>query len=361
MEHALQLARRAQGLASPNPMVGCVVVRDGQIFGEGTHLYQYRDHAEILALRAAGQNARGSTLYVSLEPCNHKGRTGPCTTAVIGAGVRRVVAAMEDPNPITRGKGFEALRAAGIEVETGVLEEEARGINEAFACWIQTKRPLVTLKSALTLDGQLALLRARAGERWISSEESRAEVHRMRHASDALITGIGTILADNPLLTDRSGLPRRKRLLRVILDSRLRLSVNSRIVKTAEDDLLVFTKVPLNSARARKLQRAGVEVVRAPSRRSGVDLVAVLAELGLRDILSVLLEAGPSVNGSALAAGLVHKLCLFYAPKISGLVTVPFAHVGKLNLQIARDVRVLRFGPDFAVEAQLQDVFHTRK
>jgi diaminohydroxyphosphoribosylaminopyrimidine deaminase/5-amino-6-(5-phosphoribosylamino)uracil reductase len=361
MEHALQLARRAQGLASPNPMVGCVVVRDGQIFGEGTHLYQYRDHAEILALKAAGENARGATMYVSLEPCNHKGRTGPCTEAIIAAGVRRVVAAMEDPNPLTRGKGFEALRTAGIEVEAGALEEEARGVNEAFACWIQTRQPLVTLKSALTLDGQLALPQSPGAERWISSEESRAEVHRMRHASDALITGIGTILADNPLLTDRSGLPRRRRLLRVILDSRLRLSVNSRIVKTAEDDLLVFTKMPLNSARARKLQRAGVEVVRAASRRGGVDLSAMLAELGLRDILSVLLEAGPSLNGAALSAGLVHKICLFYAPKVSGIMTAPFADIRGFNLQTVRDVRIRRFGPDFAVEAQLQDVYHTRK
>src|SRR6267154_4612571 len=231
MEHALALARKGIGLASPNPHVGCVIVRDGQIVGEGFHQYEWRDHAEIVALKSAGQKARGATLYVNLEPCNHTGRTGPCTEAIVAAGVQRVVAAIDDPNPVNSGRGFDRLRAAGIEVFTGVGEEEARRLNEAFACWIRTKKPFVTLKSALTLDGQLALPQSgkktgkNSGRRhtWITSEESRAEVQRMRHASDALLTGIGTSLADDPLLTERSGLPRRKRLLRVILDTKLRL------------------------------------------------------------------------------------------------------------------------------------------
>jgi diaminohydroxyphosphoribosylaminopyrimidine deaminase/5-amino-6-(5-phosphoribosylamino)uracil reductase len=365
MEHALALARKGTGLASPNPMVGCVIVREGHIVGEGFHQYDWRDHAEIVALKSAGEKARGSTLYVTLEPCNHTGRTGPCTEAILAAGVQRVVAAMDDPNPVNSGRGFERLRAAGVEVFTGVCEEEARRLNEPFACWIRTKMPFVTLKSAMTLDGQLALPLSgkktgkNSGKRrsWITSEESRAEVHRMRHASDALLTGIGTILADDPLLTDRSGLPRRKRLLRVVLDSKIRLSPKSRIVKTSDEDLLVFTVLPLGSAKARNLQEAGVEVVHAKTRHSRIDLTSVLAELGSREILSVLLEAGPRMNGAALAAGLVQKLVLFYAPKIAGESHVPFALAPKLNLPPVRNVRTQQFGPDIAIEAYLQDVY----
>jgi diaminohydroxyphosphoribosylaminopyrimidine deaminase / 5-amino-6-(5-phosphoribosylamino)uracil reductase len=363
MQHALGLARKGIGLASPNPMVGCVIVREGQIVGEGFHQYEWRDHAEIVALKSAGEKARGATLYVNLEPCNHTGRTGPCTEAIIAAGVQRVVAAIDDPNPVNSGRGFERLRAAGIEVITGICEEEARRLNEVFACWIRMQKPFVTLKSALTLDGQLALPPSvkkkgkSAGKRddWITSEESRAEVHRMRHASDALLTGIGTILADDPLLTDRSGLPRRKRLLRVVLDSRLRLPPKSRIVKTSDDDLLIFTTVQPSSAKTRKLQDAGVEVLRAKPRNGRIDLSTVLAELGRREILSVLLEAGPTLNGAALAAGAVHKLVLFYAPKIADGNRVPFALAPKLHLPPLRDIRTQQFGPDLVVEAYLQD------
>src|SRR5438876_11017123 len=261
MQHALALARKGVGLASPNPMVGCVIVREGQIVGEGFHQYEWRGRAARRALKSAGEKARGATLYVTLEPCNHTGRTGPYTEAIIAAGVQRVVAAMEDPNPVNSGYGFERLRAAGIEVFTGVCEDDARRLNEAFACWIRTKKPFVTLKSALTLDGQLALPQRgsnsarntgrRGDAERITSEESRAEVHRMRHASDALLTGIGTILADDPLLTDRSGLPRRRRLLRAVLDSKLRMRPNSRVVNTAEGDLLVLTAASLRSRKAR--------------------------------------------------------------------------------------------------------------
>ncbi len=340
MEHALALARKGIGLASPNPTVGCIIVRNdeaignnrtvrnSEIVGEGFHQYDGRDHAEIVALKTSGERARGATLYVTLEPCNHTGRTGPCTEAIISAGISRVVAAMEDPNPKNSGRGFERLRSAGIEVVTGVCEPAAQQLNEGFAKWIRTGRPFVTLKSALTLDGRLALpaqksaARKHARREWITSEESRAEVQRMRHASDALLTGIGTILADDPLLTDRSGLPRRRKLLRVILDSRLRLSPESHIVQTADDDLLVFTLASLQSPKARQLQNAGVELVRAHSSgarfaRRRIDLSSVLQELGRRDILSVLLEAGPSLNASALAASVIDKFALFFAPKFA--------------------------------------------
>jgi len=262
LQHALDLARKGIGLASPNPTVGCVIVKDGAILGEGFHQYDWRDHAEIVALKQARDKAKGATLYVTLEPCNHTGRTGACSEAIVAAGIARVVAAMEDPNPKTQGTGFARLRAAGIEVETGLLESEARQLNEGFISWITTRRPFVTLKSALTLDGQLALPSSGVKKKraWITGEESRAEVHRMRHASDALLTGIGTILADDPLLTDRSGLPRRRRLLRVILDSRLRLSPKARIVATADDDLLVFTAAALKSPKGRGRRSSPCEI-----------------------------------------------------------------------------------------------------
>lgn len=367
MQHALALARKGVGLASPNPMVGCVIVRDGQIVGEGFHQYEWRDHAEIVALKSAGERAPGATLYVNLEPCNHTGRTGPCTEAILAAGVKRVVAAMEDPNPLNHGRGLARLREAGVEVLSGVCEEEARRLNEAFACWIRTKRPFVTLKAALTLDGQLALpgdrqkfLRRppRTRQRqWITSEESRAEVHRMRNAADALLTGKGTIRVDDPYLTDRSGLPRRRPLLRVILDSQLGLSPSSRIVETADNDLLVFTgQQQINGRNARVLREAGVEI--APSRilHGGMHLESVLEELGRREILSVLLEAGPTLNGAALQAGIVDKLFLFYAPKISGDSRVPLAVAPNLKLPALQNIRTHQFGPDFAVEAYVRDV-----
>ncbi len=367
MEHALELARKGAGLASPNPMVGCILVREGQIVGEGFHQYECRDHAEILALKSAGEKTRGSTMYVTLEPCNHTGRTGPCTEAIIAAGVQRVVAAMEDPNPVNSGRGFDRLRAAGIEVFTGAGEEEARTLNEAFACWVRTKKPFVTLKSALTLDGQLALPRERNKlhkrsnqqnrQHWISSEESRAEVHRMRHAADAVLTGIGTVKIDDPLLTDRSGLPRRRPLLRVILDWGLTISPHSRIVRSARNDVLVITQQHPHTRRVRALERAGVEVVRAVSRMGQINLEAVLAELGRREILSVLLEAGPTLNGAALLAGIVHKLFLFYAAKISGENRVPFAIAPNLKLPPLQRARTQPFGPDIAREAYLQDVY----
>jgi diaminohydroxyphosphoribosylaminopyrimidine deaminase/5-amino-6-(5-phosphoribosylamino)uracil reductase len=367
MEHALELARKGIGLASPNPMVGCILVREGQIAGEGFHQYDKRDHAEIVALKSAGEKARGTTMYVTLEPCNHTGRTGPCTEAIIAAGVSRVVAAMEDPNPVNSGRGFDRLRAAGIDVFTGVGEEEARNLNEAFACWIRTKKPFVTLKSALTLDGQLAppLERSKLAKRsskqkranWISSEESRAEVHRMRHAADAVLTGIGTVKIDDPLLTDRSGLPRRRPLLRVILDWGLTISPHSRIVQSAQNDVLIFTQQHPHKRRARALERAGVEVVGAVSRNGQINLESVLAELGRREILSVLLEAGPTLNGAALSAGIVHKLFFFYAPKISAETRVPFAIAPNLKLPPLQRLRMQSFGPDIAIEAYLQGVY----
>jgi diaminohydroxyphosphoribosylaminopyrimidine deaminase/5-amino-6-(5-phosphoribosylamino)uracil reductase len=374
MERALTLAGKAMGLASPNPLVGCVIVNNGEIVGQGFHEYDGRAHAEILAIKAAGEKACGATLYVTLEPCNHTGRTGPCSEAVIAAGIKRVFAAMQDPNPAVSGSGFARMRDAGIEVHCGLLEDEARKTNEPFACWIQTHKPFVTLKSALTLDGQLSLSPSKspstkpvarkaqekthgAVDTWITSEAARAEVHRMRHASDALITGIGTIAADDPLLTDRSGLPRRRRLLRVILDAKLRLNTDSRIVKTVDDDLLVFTSTPLTAPRAKKLQEFGVELFYVRNSLAGIDPQVVVVELGRREILSALLEAGPKLNGAALAAEVVHKMVLFYAPKIAGRNTVPFVSAPERNFAPLRDLQIRQVGPDVAVEGYLKNVY----
>jgi diaminohydroxyphosphoribosylaminopyrimidine deaminase/5-amino-6-(5-phosphoribosylamino)uracil reductase len=374
MAHALALARRGEALASPNPMVGAVLVRNQRVVGEGFHTYDTLKHAEIIALEAAGSAARRATLYVNLEPCCTTGRTGPCTQALIQGGVARVVAAMPDPNPAVSGRGFKKMRAAGIEVETGKCSEEARRLNEAFATWITTQRPLVTLKSAMTLDGSLVLPGAAAGPsngrrpQWITSSASRAEVQRMRHASDALLTGIGTVLADDPMLTDRTGLPRRRPLLRVVLDSRLRLSVRSRLVREAQQDVLVFTCAAEKGRRAQALRHAGVEVVTIGerTRQAGAarpDLRAVLEELGRRNIMSVLLEAGPTLNAAALGAGIVDKVRMFYAPKLAGgspaaalsrSVPLPQAEPG--GHEISR-LRIEQFGADFAVEGYLRDVY----
>ena len=359
MQRALDLARKGIGLASPNPAVGCVIVQQGQIVGEGFHQYDWRDHAEIIALKTAGEKSRDATAYVTLEPCNFTGRTGPCSQALLRAGVARVVAATNDPNPKVAGGGANALRAAGLIVDVGLCEPEAQRLNDGFACWIRTGRPFVTLKSALTLDGQLALLRQGTGAKRhsITSEESRAEVQRLRHASDALITGMGTILADDPLLSDRSGLPRRRRLLRVVLDSRLRLRPKARIVKSADEDLLVFTAATLKSPAARGLQDAGVEIVRIPSSSGMLSLKAVLKELGQREILNALLESGPRLNGSALAADLVDRLILFYAPKLAGHPTAPFRLGPKLSELKLQEKTLREFGPDFAIDARLHNHF----
>lgn len=310
MDHALDLARRGVGLTSPNPAVGAVVVRDGQIAGRGFHTWAGVKHAEIVALSEAGERARGSTVYVTLEPCSHHGRTGPCADALIQAGVARVVAAMEDPNPDVAGQGFERLRAAGVEVEIAhEYAVEAAQINEAFIHAMRTGRPLVTLKAALTLDGKIA---ARGGDTgWITSEEARAHAQTLRHSSDAILTGIGTVLADDPLLTDRTGMERSRPLLRIVVDSKLRIPLGSRMVESACDDLVVFTSPEADAGRRAELERRGVRVV-----DGGLD--TVIDYLARGKYRSLLIEAGAGVNGSALDAGMVDKIFFYYAPKILG-------------------------------------------
>jgi diaminohydroxyphosphoribosylaminopyrimidine deaminase/5-amino-6-(5-phosphoribosylamino)uracil reductase len=386
MARALALARKGEALAHPNPMVGAIVVTDDVEVGRGFHTYDGVKHAEVLALEQAGGRARGATLYLNLEPCCHTGRTPPCTDAIRAAGISRVVAAMPDPNPRVSGRGFKLLKDAGIEVVSGVLEADARRLNEAFACWIRTGRPLVTLKVALTLDGRVALNgparpasgRAAASERWITSEVSRAEVQRMRHAADVVLTGIGTVLADDPLLTDRTGLARRRPLLRAVLDSRLRLPARSKLARTAAGDVLVVTRASENSAKAYALEYSGVEILRVAGARgskrierrgAGVPLDQVVEALGELDMLAVMIEAGPRVVSAALAAGIVDKAVLFYAPRFQGGNALPMlpvvdGHGGRRRPRHSpprvpelRDVTLRRFGPDFAVEGYLHNVY----
>jgi diaminohydroxyphosphoribosylaminopyrimidine deaminase / 5-amino-6-(5-phosphoribosylamino)uracil reductase len=359
MNEAIELAREGMALAHPNPRVGAVVVRDGLKVGEGFHAYDRRDHAEIVALAQAGENARGATLYVSLEPCCTTGRTGPCTKAIISAGIKHVYAAMKDPNPKVAGRGLAELQRAGIEVHSGIYEAHARATNEDFAKWIRTGLPFVTLKTALTLDGQIA---QRAGKPTsITGNASREAVQRMRHSADALLTGIGTVLADDPRLTDRTGEPRRRPLLRAVVDSRLRLPLKSKLVKSTRGDVIVFTTRRVSCPKARALATAGVEVIRTRNRRGRVCLDSVLRELGKREILHVLLEAGAELNGAALEADIVDKLALFYAPKIMGTGGVPMAGIPAaswfLKSPVLSNVTVNRYGPDFLVEGYFHDVY----
>lgn len=374
IEKALELAGQGVGLASPNPCVGAVLVNDGKIAGSGTHTYEGLKHAEILALEQAGERARGATLYINLEPCCHQGRTGPCTDALVAAGIKRVVASMPDPNPLVAGRGLARLREAGIQVEVGLGAEEARKLNEAFAKYIRHKRPLITLKAAMTLDGKIApppgesanptaLGAGGVSGGWITSEAARGHVQQLRHQHDAILVGVGTIIADDPLLTDRSGLPRRRPLLRVIVDSRLRLPLESRLVKTVKDDVLVICSFAEETKR-RQLEDHGLRVKQvglgSGDGRPGMKEIA--ACLGELEMISLLIEGGAMVNWAALAAGVVDKVFLYYAPKIlAGTGAVPFAAgPGFRRMSEAAYIRSFtlhRFGEDFAVEGYLKDPY----
>ncbi|MDE3195503.1 MAG: bifunctional diaminohydroxyphosphoribosylaminopyrimidine deaminase/5-amino-6-(5-phosphoribosylamino)uracil reductase RibD [Acidobacteriota bacterium] len=356
MREALDLARQGAGQTSPNPTVGCIVVKDGAIAGRGFHTWHGVRHAEIVALDEAGDAARGATVYVTLEPCSHTGRTGPCAEALIAARVAKVVAASADPNPQVSGSGFGKLRDAGVEVE--IADEyaaEAAKLNEPFFHFMRTARPLVTLKCAVTLDGKIAAPGDNTG--WITSERARAHVQHLRHASDAMLTGIGTVLADNPLLTDRSGLPRARPLLRVVLDSTLRLPPDSKMVQSARNDLLVATTSAASAERRKALEGQGVEVRSFDGKGGRVDIRDVISLLGHKGYRSVMIEAGSKVNWTALEAGAVDKVFIYYAPKIlGGTESLPMAGgAGRLSrmeaIQLERTT-IHRIPPDeFAVEA----------
>ena len=361
MERALELARRGIGVTSPNPAVGCVVLdRAGQVVGEGWHEYDLLEHAEVVALKVAQQHAgervKGGTVYVTLEPCNHTGRTGPCSQALIGAGVGRVVIATADPNPKVAGHGADALRGAGIEVEMGVGEAEAQRLNEGFACWVTTDRPLVLMKVAMTLDGRIGPVpgvQKPGAPYWITSELSRAAVQPLRWAADAALTGVDTVLADDPMLTDRSGMRRRRKLLRVVLDSALRMPLESKMVKTADGDVVVFT-VSKEEGKIGELVKRGVRVEVLPAEVGRVPLGRVLDMLGSEGILTVITETGTRLNTALLAGGLVDRVQLFVSPQIMGSDAVP-AFKGMAQAIRMAEVEVERYGNDLGLGSLLRD------
>jgi diaminohydroxyphosphoribosylaminopyrimidine deaminase/5-amino-6-(5-phosphoribosylamino)uracil reductase len=381
MRRAIDLARAGVGLVSPNPAVGAVVAdASGSEVGAGSHTYDGVKHAEVLALEQAGDAARGGTLYLNLEPCSHQGRTGPCADAVIAAGISRVICSMEDPNPRVAGQGFAKLRASGVAVQVGDHEAEAKKLNESFAKYIRVGKPLVTLKSAMTLDGKIADATkpgaerssearaatpategARSGYHWITGEVARAHVQQLRHQNDAILAGVGTVMADDPLLTDRSGLPRRRRLLRVILDSYLRIPPASRVIQTADNDVLVLCSTAEGQTR-HALEAKGIRVQQISATADGrPDFAAIVQGLGKLEITSLLIEGGALVNGAALASGEVDKVFLYYAPKIFGQGAVPFivdeTFHGKTPC--VQHFELHRFGQDFALEGYLRDPYST--
>lgn len=352
MRRALELAACGVGQVSPSPLVGCVIVDErGEVAGEGCYLYEGLKHAETLALEEAGERARGGTAYVSLEPHAHHGRTPPCTDALIEAGIKRVVASIEDPNPQVSGKGFAHLRSVGVEVVTGLLAQEAVRLNEKYLHFMKTGKPFVHLKLASSLDGRTAT-RAR-DSRWITGEDARRRVHELRHEYDAILVGAGTATADDPLLTDRSGLKRRRPLLRVVLDERLSLSPASQLAKTARDfPLVVFTSRHADKESAKLLEASGVEIV--PDHLGGRNLQAVLEALAQRSIQSLLIEGGANVAGAFLDHGLVNKATFFIAPLIiGGRDAVPsVAGAGAEKIADAlrlRDVEMTRHAEDFEI------------
>jgi diaminohydroxyphosphoribosylaminopyrimidine deaminase / 5-amino-6-(5-phosphoribosylamino)uracil reductase len=375
MRQALDLARQGIALASPNPSVGAVVLDStGQVAGTGFHTYEGVKHAEALALERAGTRAKGGTLYLNLEPCCHQGRTGPCTDLVIASGIKRMVVAMTDPNPQVCAQGIQKLRVAGVTVEIGLMQAEARKLNEGFAKFILYKQPLITIKSGMTLDGKIApppgesfnpsaLGASGATGGWITSAEARAHVQELRHESDAIMVGVGTVIADDPLLTDRTGLPRRRPLLRVVMDSRLRMPLECRMAKTVRNDVVVFCSFAEEKKR-RALEERGIRVEQVPVGLGDgrPDLVQIARRLGEWDIISLMIEGGALLNWMALASGIVDKIFLYYAPKIlAGTGSVPFAggpgFKKVAEAAMVKDISIHRFGEDFAVEGYLRNPY----
>ena len=359
---ALRLAARGRGTTSPNPMVGAIVVNGGRIVGRGYHLRPGLPHAEVLALRRAGSRSRGGTLYVTLEPCCHlKKRTAPCVPAILHSGVRRVVIAQRDPNPVVNGRGAAALRRAGRSVSLGVAQREAEALNRVYGHWIRTKRPFVTLKAGMTLDGQIATSSGEA--KWITSKPSRREVHQLRSEVDAILVGVGTVMSDDPSLTARVGVHlkqlAKRQPLRVVVDSRLRIPLNAKILRHVDGaKTLIATTRAAPAARRAALQRRGAEVVVLPLVRGRVSLPAVMRELGKRGITSLLVEGGAEINAAMLRARLIQQVRLYVAPSLLGGIDAKGMIGGKSpgRLRAAlklKHVRTRSLGGDLVVEGEL--------
>jgi len=314
MRLALDLARKAKGRTSPNPMVGAVIVRDGEIVGTGYHQKAGTPHAEVHAIADAGDKTKDATIYVSLEPCSHYGRTGPCTEAIIEAGISRVVMAMPDPNPRVSGKAI--LESHGIEVTTGILEDEAQKLNEVFIKYINTGLPFVILKTAMSLDGKIATYSGKS--KWITSEESRNIVHQIRNEVDAVIAGIGTVIADNPSLTTRLPDGNGRDAIRIILDSHARISLESKVLNLNSTAKTIVAVTPSAPKDKTDKIRQKAEVLIVPEKYSRIDICELMKTLGKMEITSVLIEGGSEVNASAIKSGIVDRVMFFIAPKLMG-------------------------------------------
>jgi len=351
MKRVLRLAEKGKGRTSPNPMVGAVLVKNGKVVGEGYHVKAGADHAEIIALRKAGEVAKGATLYLNLEPCIHYGRTPPCAPAVIEAKVKRVVIGMEDPNPLVRGRGLKSLKSAGLDVEVGILEKECRRLNEAFCKYILKKEPFVILKVSATLDGKIA---TREGDsKWISGETSRHFVHRMRDQVDGVVVGIGTVLKDDPQLTAR--IKKGRDPYRIILDSQLRIPEDARVIGNSPLKAIIATTELAARDKIERLEKKGVRILILDSKQGRVDLKNCLSKLGEMEMTTLLVEGGNQVNGSFLDEGLIDKILLFLSPKLIGdrEALGIFGGSGKATLKEAipmNELRVRRIGEDILIE-----------
>jgi diaminohydroxyphosphoribosylaminopyrimidine deaminase / 5-amino-6-(5-phosphoribosylamino)uracil reductase len=358
MQMALDLAIKGEGFTSPNPMVGAVVVKDGRVVGSGYHEQVGGPHAEANAIDAAGPLAEGATLYVTLEPCNHTGRTPPCTLKIIEAGIRRVVIAMLDPNRKVAGGGADFLKQKGIQIEIGACREQAQKLNEAFIKHVCTGRPLVMVKCAATLDGRIA---TRTGDsRWVTGERSRQFVHRLRHAVDAILVGINTVRMDNPSLTARLPDRRGKDPVRIILDTHLSISPDARLLqqKSAADTILVVGKDAAGE-KLRAFEKAGIRLIRSEIKDGLIDLVALVERLGSMQLTSLLIEGGSRVLASAFNAGIVDKVFFFYAPKILGgddgvpICSGPGPELMSQSIAV-RDIGLHRFDDDIMIEGYIR-------
>lgn len=355
MSRALKIAERGKGCVSPNPLVGAVIVKKARVVGKGYHAKAGLPHAEIIALRGAGGEAKGSTLYVNLEPCSHFGRTPPCVNEIIKAGIGKVVAAMKDPNPLNHGRGISRLRSAGIEVIVGVLKDRAEKLNESFSKFIIGREPFVVMKIAASLDGKIATRKGKS--KWITGKEARQYVQKLRREADAVLVGINTVLKDDPRLTVRSsgqtGIVR-KQAFRVIVDSRARIPLKAKVLKVPVKTVVAVTRYA-DKIKIRALENRGVTVLTVGSRKGRVDLVKLIKELGKLNVVNLLIEGGGEINASAFASRLVDKVIFFLAPRIIGGREAPTAvggeGIGEIIRAVSlRDLTVRKVGEDLMVE-----------